>query len=110
MQEDAGKRMAMPWALGLGGFLVNADSRAIAPMLPAMAAALHVPASLAGLLVTGYTLPYGVCQLAYGPLADRIGKVRTITLALALFALGTIACSAVHTYTSLLVLRVVTGV
>ncbi|MCL6637605.1 MAG: MFS transporter [Alicyclobacillus sp.] len=110
MQADAAKRSTMPWALGWGGFLVNADSRAIAPMLPAMAAALHVSAGLAGLLVTGYTLPYGVCQLVYGPLADRMGKVRTIAIALALFSLGTLACSGVHTYTSLLILRVATGV
>ncbi|MCL6600940.1 MAG: MFS transporter, partial [Alicyclobacillus macrosporangiidus] len=57
------------WALALGGFLVNADNRSIAPMLPAMAQALHVTAATAGLLVTAYSLPYGLFQLVYGPLA-----------------------------------------
>ncbi|MCF8564211.1 MFS transporter [Alicyclobacillus tolerans] len=97
------------WSLGLGGFLVNADNRAIAPMLPAMAAALHTSAAAAALLVTAYSIPYGLFQLLYGPLADRIGKVRTILIALSLFSVGTIACGTVDTFTWLLVLRVITG-
>lgn len=98
------------WALGFGGFLVNADNRAIAPMLPAIAAALHTTASDAALLVTAYSIPYGLFQLIYGPLADRIGKVNTILVSLSLFAFGTVMCGAVHTFSWLMVLRILTGV
>lgn len=98
------------WALALGGFLVNADNRSIAPMLPAMAQALHVTAATAGLLVTAYSLPYGLFQLVYGPLADAVGKVRTIVAAVCLFGLGTILCGAVQGFTWLMVLRVLTGI
>lgn len=107
-RSDAHNRSLL-WALGVGGFLVNADNRAIAPMLAAIAIALHTTPANAALLVTAYSIPYGVFQLGYGPLADRIGKVRTIVVALCLFGLGTIGCAVVHTFSSLMVLRVVTG-
>ena len=100
----------MLWELGFGGFLVNADNRAIAPMLPAIALALHVSVSAAALLVTAYSIPYGLFQLVYGPLADRFGKIRTILLSLGLFSVGTIACGFVYTFSWLMVLRIITGV
>lgn len=107
--QDTSRNRGLLWALGFGGFLVNADNRAIAPMLAAIAIALHTTPSAAALLVTAYSIPYGVFQLGYGPMADRIGKVRTILIALCLFAVGTIGCAVVHTFTSLIVLRFVTG-
>lgn len=63
----------------------------------------------AALLVTAYSISYGVFQLIYGQLAGRIGKVRTIVLSLCPFALGTIGCAAVDSFSSLMPLRVVTG-
>jgi MFS family permease len=97
-------------ALSLGGFLVNADNRAITPMLPAMAVALNTTSANAALLVTAYSIPYGVCQLFYGPLAEKFGKINTILLSLCLFAIGTIICGMVHAYSWLLVLRILTGI
>lgn len=98
------------WALGIAGFLVNSDNRAIAPVLPAISADLHIRESTAGLLVSAYAIPYGMFQLFYGPLSDRIGKLRTIMIALSLFALGTLVCGFVSSYSSLFVLRVITGI
>lgn len=101
--------MPLLWALGIAAFLVGADNRAVTPVLPAIAADLGVRESMAGLLVTAYSLPYGLFQLVYGPIADRIGKLRTIAVALFLFALGTIACGLVSGFSALFTLRVVTG-
>ncbi|KPV44584.1 MFS transporter [Alicyclobacillus ferrooxydans] len=102
-------RRGLLWGMGLGGFLVNADNRAIAPMLPAMALALHVSTATAALLVSAYSIPYGLFQLVYGPLADRIGKVKTILIAMGLFAIGTVICGFVHTFAWLLLFRFLTG-
>ncbi|WAH40517.1 MFS transporter [Alicyclobacillus fastidiosus] len=99
----------MLWALGLGGFLVNADNRAIAPMLPAIAHSLHTTSASAALLVTAYSIPYGAFQLVYGPLAEKVGKVNTILIALSLFAVGTVCCGLVDQFSWLLLLRFVTG-
>ncbi|HEX9440000.1 MAG TPA: MFS transporter, partial [Roseiflexaceae bacterium] len=52
-------------------FMVAAEARVIAPLLPAMAADFQTTIADAGLLITAYALPYGVFQLVYGPLADR---------------------------------------
>jgi predicted MFS family arabinose efflux permease len=108
-QPSLRRHQGMLWGMGLGGFLVNADNRAIAPMLPAIAGTLHVSTSAAALLVSAYSIPYGLFQLVYGPIADRIGKIRTILIALGLFSLGTVVCGLVHTFAWLVVLRFITG-
>ncbi|MDR3561133.1 MAG: MFS transporter [Negativicutes bacterium] len=102
--------LALLWALGIAGFLVNADNRAVAPILPAIAGDLAIRESTAGLLVSAYSLPYGLFQLVYGPIADRIGKTRVTLIALALFSLGTVACGFADSFAWLLALRFITGV
>lgn len=98
------------WALGIAGFLVNADNRSIAPLLPAIADDLMIRESTAGLLVSAYSIPYGLFQLVYGPIADRFGKLRTISIALVFFSLGTIACSFIDNFNALLAFRAMNGV
>lgn len=102
--------MTLLWALGIAGFLVNADNRAIAPILPAIANDLGVRESTAGLLISAYALPYGLFQLFYGPLADRLGKIRITIIALSLFSLGTVICGLAESFSSLFILRFITGV
>ncbi|MEI5948077.1 MFS transporter [Bacillus albus] len=110
MDKDTTSNNKKLRALSLGGFLVNADNRAITPMLPAMAVALNTNTANAALLITAYSIPYGVCQLFYGPLAEKFGKINTILFSLSLFAIGIIMCGIVHVYSWLLVLRILTGV
>lgn len=102
--------LALLWALGIAGFLVNADNRAIAPILPAIAQDFAIRESTAGLLISAYSLPYGLFQLFYGPIADRIGKLRVILIALFLFSLGTVICGLTNSFSWLMVLRVITGI
>lgn len=90
-------------------FLVSIDSRMVAPLLPAIAASLNTTVSLTGLIVTAYALPYGWFQIAYGPLADRFGKIAVVRSAIFVFALGTIGCGFATGLGSLMVLRVITG-
>ena len=98
------------WALGIAGFLVNADNRSIAPLLPAIADDLMIRESTAGLLVSAYSIPYGLFQLVYGPIADRFGKLRTVSFALVFFSIGTIACSFIGNFNALLAFRVMNGI
>lgn len=95
--------------LQAAAFLVAAEARMIAPLLPAMAADLHVTIAGAGGLITAYALPYGAFQLIYGPLADRFSRQRVLTIALGLFALGTLISAAAPNMGALLVLRVLSG-
>ncbi len=96
--------------LGVLGFLVVADARVIDPLLPVIADHFGTSVAAAGLTVSAYTLPYGVFQLVYGPLGDRVGKLRVMAVAILCFAVGTAACAAATTLPLLVVLRFATGV
>src|SRR5690349_7845862 len=84
-----------PALMALSGatFFVSLDRAVFAPLLPAMAHDLHATVGAAGQAVTAYTLLYGLFQLVYGPLADRIGKVAVVRWCVLVFALGSGLCS-----------------
>ncbi len=96
-------------ALGFATFMVSLDARVVAPLLPAIAHDFHTSIARAGYVVSGYLLPYGLFQLAYGPLADRFGKVRVSVWAMAAFSLGTAFCGAFASFSAVLLLRALTG-
>lgn len=96
-------------ALSAAVFTINLDARVVAPLLPTMADELHVSIARAGWLVSAYTLPYGLLQLAYGPLADRFGKITVCAHAMAAFSIGTACCAAWPSFGAMLALRALTG-
>jgi predicted MFS family arabinose efflux permease len=81
----------------------------VAPLLPAIATSVHATIGATGLIVSAYALPYGFFQIAYGPLADRFGKVAVVRVAVLAFGAGTLGCGFTADLTSLTVLRVLTG-
>ncbi len=91
-------------------FVVIADARVVDPLLPVIADDFGVGIGAAGFVVTAYTLPYGICQLVYGPLGDRIGRLSVMRVGLALFAVGTAACALAPGLPFLVLLRFLTGV
>ncbi|WP_438004177.1 MFS transporter [Sorangium sp. So ce321] len=100
---------ALLLSLGTAVFIVNLDSRAVAPLLPAIASDLGLSIGRVGLLVSSYLLPYGLFQLAYGPLADRYGKLRVSAHALLIFSVGTALCGVGSSFTAMVAFRVLTG-
>lgn len=90
-------------------FMVSAEARLIAPLLPAIATDLGSTIAQAGLLITAYSLPYGLFQLVYGPLADRFSRQRVMGVALALFSIGTLVSGFAPTQSILTTLRFATG-
>lgn len=90
-------------------FMVAAEARVIAPLLPALAGEFETTVARAGLLITAYSIPYGLFQLVYGPLADRFSRQRVIGAALALFALGTFVSAFAPNILALDLLRFCTG-
>lgn len=108
-EEQAGAQRAL-WLLIAAIFVVSLDSRVITPLLPAIAEEFDASIGRAGLIVTAYLLPYGLFQLLYGPLADRVGRVRVISVALGGFGLGAGLCAIAPDLNSLVGLRLVTGI
>jgi predicted MFS family arabinose efflux permease len=91
-------------------FVVIADARVVDPLLPVIADDFGVGIGTAGSVVTAYTLPYGLCQLVYGPLGDRIGRLSVMRVGLAVFAVGTAACALAPGLPLLVLFRFLTGV
>jgi predicted MFS family arabinose efflux permease len=96
--------------LGLAGFIVMADNWVVAPLLPTIARDFAVDPARAGVLIAAYMLPFGLFQLVYGPLADRFGKLRVVTLSLALFSAATALCATAAGIHDLTALRALTGI
>jgi predicted MFS family arabinose efflux permease len=96
--------------LGMAAFVVQADARVIDPLLHVVADDFHVSVPQASVVTSSYMLSYGLLQLFYGPLGDRIGKLRVMAGCLALFAVGTFACGFVHSLLWFALLRYLTGV
>ncbi|HEY9642101.1 MAG TPA: MFS transporter, partial [Coleofasciculaceae cyanobacterium] len=95
--------------LGAAAFIVIADVRVIDPLLHVIANEFSAGVGSTAIIVTAYAIPYGLFQLIYGPLGDRIGKLKVMTAAMAAFALGTAACAVVPSLLLLALLRFLTG-
>lgn len=108
--NNAGKTPVSLGLLGAAAFMVIADVRVIDPLLHIIADEFKVGVGSAAIIVSAYTIPYGLFQLVYGPLGDRIGKLKVITAALTAFAVGTAACAFVPNIMLLTLLRFLTGV
>src|SRR6185436_6782301 len=79
--------------LGMAAFMVQADARVIDPLLHVIARDFFTVPATAAIVISSYALPYGLFQLFYGPLGDRIGKLRVMAACLTFFAVGTFACA-----------------
>ena len=77
------------WLIALAAFGSTASMRICDPMLIALGREFQVSTGDASAVVSAFAIAYGVLQLFYGPLGDRIGKLRVIvaaTFACALFS------------------------
>lgn len=109
LTDELGGQRRLFLVILLAVFLVSAEARVIAPVLPAIAGEFGTTAARAGSLITFYTIPYGLFQLVYGPLADRFSRQRVMGVALALFAVGTFVSGFAPQLWVLDVLRLATG-
>jgi predicted MFS family arabinose efflux permease len=80
--------------MGLAGFASMASMRLCDPMLVVLGQEFQVTTGEASLVVSAFAVAYGVLQLFYGPLGDRFGKLRVISLAV-------LACAVFSAITSM---------
>ena len=79
--------------LGAAAFMVASDARVVDPLLNTVKDEFSITIGMAAYVVSAYALPYSLGQLIYGPLGDRIGKVRVMAMGFTLFTVGTLACA-----------------
>ncbi|MEU6812968.1 MFS transporter [Streptomyces sp. NPDC046831] len=91
-------------------FLVGTDLFVVAPLLPDIAASLHVAPASTGLLITAFSLAYVVASPFAGWLSDRYDRARILAGGLVLFSLANVATALAPSFGLLLATRVVAGV
>jgi MFS family permease len=96
--------------LGMAAFMVQADARVIDPLLHVIARDFQTTPPAAAIVISSYALPYGLFQLLYGPVGDRVGKLRVMAACLTVFSFGTFACAFVPNIPVFATLRFLTGV
>lgn len=80
------ERLYLP-LLGLAGFASMASMRIGDPMLVVLGEEFQVSTGEASGVVSVFAVVYGLMQLFYGPLGERFGKLRVVSLAVAACAL-----------------------
>ena len=69
------------WLISLAAFSSMASMRVCDPMLVALATEFQVSVGEASRVISAFAVAYGWLQLFYGPLGDRVGKLRVINAA-----------------------------
>ena len=79
------------------------------PALPAIAANLHASTAATQATLTAFFIAFGLCQIAYGPVSDMVGRKPVLYVGLGLFILASIGCGLAPTIHWLIAFRFVQG-
>lgn len=95
--------------MALAGFASMVSMRMCDPMLVVLGQEFQVTTGEASSVVSAFAVAYGLMQLFYGPLGDRFGKLRVISLAALACAIFSAITSMAPSLTSLVVMRAFMG-
>ena len=96
-------------ALALSCLAIGIDGTVLSLALPTLSVDLHASTSQLQWFVDAYLLVLGAMMIPAGLLGDRIGRKRVLVFALALFAIGSLACAYSTTSGQLIMARAVLG-
>ena len=96
-------------ALYSAGIAVFCDAYVTQPLLPEFTREFGVPPAVAGLSVSVVVLAIALTSSVYGPLSDRLGRKRVMTLAMAGLSVPTFLAALAPSYGVLLGLRALQG-
>jgi predicted MFS family arabinose efflux permease len=95
--------------LSFASFASSASQRAIDPLLAPIAQSFGTTAGGAAIASTAFLVAYGLLQLVHGPMGDRFGKYKLVTIHMAISAAGTFACAWAPTLPALAAARFIAG-
>jgi predicted MFS family arabinose efflux permease len=95
--------------LSAGAFGSAASMRVADAQLPALAAGFGITLGAAAQVITVFAVAYGLMQLVYGPLADRFGKWRIVSLTVLASGATAGACALAPGFPQLLWARLLAG-
>jgi predicted MFS family arabinose efflux permease len=96
--------------LAVASFFSGAALRICDGLLPRLATEFSITAGAAGSVVITFAVAYGLSQLMFGPLGDRFGKARVISVALFGCAAAGLACTFAPGFDALVGMRVLWGI
>lgn len=80
------------------------------PALPTIAADLHASIAATQMTLMSFFIAFGVCQIAYGPISDMVGRKPPLYFGLVLFTIGSIGCGLAPSIEWLIFCRFIQGV
>lgn len=95
--------------LALAAFASSSSFRICDPLLPVLASEFDVRTAQASTAVTFFSIAYGVMQFFYGPVGDRFGKFRVLSLATIGCACGSLLVACAPTLPMLQAARFISG-
>ncbi|CAN7233395.1 MFS transporter [Bosea sp. LjRoot90] len=96
--------------LGACGFASTFTMRLLDPLVPTLAAEFGRSIAQVAAVATAFSFAYAVGQPFLGPIADSLGKLRTISACLGGLALLSLAVAFVGSFEALTVVRMVAGI
>jgi YNFM family putative membrane transporter len=96
--------------LGMAGFASTFTMRLLDPLVPTLAGEFGRTIPQVAMMATAFSICYAVGQPFLGPIADAMGKARTILVSVAALAVMLVACALAGNFETLFVLRMLMGV
>src|SRR5580693_6729513 len=109
MKTHGARRWWALAAVSLGVLAVGLDGTVLTVALPTLAKSLHASESDLQWFTSGYFLVLAAAMLPAGLLGDRYGHKKVLTIAIALFGVGSVACAYSTSVGEFLAARVVLG-
>lgn len=107
---DNNKMSPTVFLLAVAGAVSGIAFRSVEPMLPRLAIDFGTDVPTAANVITVFAITYALAQLVHGALGDRFGKLRIVTVMLALSMAGFAGCALSPTLPWLLGWRAVSGI
>ena len=96
--------------LGACGFASTFTMRLLDPLVPTLAAEFGRSIAQVAAIATAFSFAYAIGQPFLGPIADSLGKLRTIATCLGALALLSLAVTFAGSFEMLTVVRMVAGI
>jgi MFS transporter, DHA1 family, multidrug resistance protein len=80
------------------------------PSLPTIARDLHASTAATQMTLMVFFIAFGVCQIAYGPVSDMVGRKPPLFVGLVIFIIGSIGCGVSPTIEWLIAFRFLQGI
>ena len=98
------------FVLATAAFLSGANLRVFDSLLPNIATEFHTSIATASLVVAAFTFAYGLFQIFYGPFGDRYGRIKTVSAATTIVAIGSLGSALAQDLEWLAALRFLSGI